>query len=113
MKIYIAGKITGDSNYKQKFQEAETKLRNKGHSVMNPAWMNASPEFQWKDYIAVSMEMQKRCDAVLFLPDWIHSKGARKENSLALRLGQEMFFSIEDIPTGIGSDKRAQDSIGL
>ena len=37
MKIYIAGKITGDKNYKEKFDTVEKLLASKGHSVMNPA----------------------------------------------------------------------------
>lgn len=37
MKIYIAGMITGDKNYKSKFKRAEKLLRSLGHSVMNPA----------------------------------------------------------------------------
>ena len=37
MKIYIAGKITGDPNYREKFEKAEKFLAGQGHSVMNPA----------------------------------------------------------------------------
>ena len=33
MKIYIAGKITGDKNYKEKFDTVEKLLASKGHSV--------------------------------------------------------------------------------
>lgn len=79
MKIYIAGKITGDPNYKAKFQRAEKKLRDLGHSVMNPAWICASPEFDWEDYMKVSKAMQKVCEATVLLPDWYESRGAREE----------------------------------
>lgn len=79
MKIYIAGKITGDLNYKEKFWKAEEKLRSMGHSVMNPAWIVASPEFDWKDYMFVSSAMQKVCEATVLLSDWFESKGAREE----------------------------------
>ena len=54
MKIYIAGKISGDLEYKAKFRAAEKKLRDMGHSVMNPAWICSSPEFDWNDYMKVS-----------------------------------------------------------
>ena len=39
MKIYISGKITGDSGYIEKFKEAEKKIRQqyKGCEVINPA----------------------------------------------------------------------------
>lgn len=37
MKIYIAGKITGDPNYREKFEKVASSLREHGFSVMNPA----------------------------------------------------------------------------
>lgn len=36
MKVYIAGKITGNENYKAEFAEAEKKLRTLGHIPLNP-----------------------------------------------------------------------------
>ena len=98
MKIYIAGKITDDPNYKRKFKRAEKALAEKGCDVMNPAWLVAYPGFSYKDYMAVSTEMQMRCDAVLFLEDWKDSNGAREEYERAIRLGQELFFKIDKIP---------------
>lgn len=94
MKIYIAGKITGDPNYKAKFQKAEEKLRAMGHSVMNPAWICASPEFDWKDYMKVSEAMQKVCEATVLLPDWYESKGARVEYNRAKDKFHHRIFEI-------------------
>lgn len=37
MRIYVAGKITGDKHYKRKFRKYEKKLVKMGHSVMSPA----------------------------------------------------------------------------
>ena len=37
MKIYIAGKITGDSGYRSKFAEAQKILEERGYEVENPA----------------------------------------------------------------------------
>ena len=33
LRVYIAGKITGDENYRQKFAKAEEVLHQMGHSV--------------------------------------------------------------------------------
>lgn len=37
MKVYIAGKITGDRRYRAKFREAAKALEEAGHVVLNPA----------------------------------------------------------------------------
>ena len=37
MKVYIAGRITGDPRYREKFAEAEAALREVGHIPLNPA----------------------------------------------------------------------------
>ena len=37
MKVYIAGKITGDPNYKGKFAAEAEKIRAAGHIALNPA----------------------------------------------------------------------------
>ena len=37
MKVYIAGKITGDRRYRAKFREAAKALEAAGHVVLNPA----------------------------------------------------------------------------
>ncbi len=97
MKVYIAGKITGDKHYKKKFKRAEKILRKKGHSVMNPAWLVEYKEFNWIDYMIVSGAMQKSCEAVLFLPDWKQSKGALFEHRRAQNLGQRIFYSLDEL----------------
>lgn len=37
LKVYIAGKITGDPEYKRKFLSAHMEQKNEGHIVLNPA----------------------------------------------------------------------------
>lgn len=37
MKIYIAGKITGDPKYRDRFRGEAEKLEGLGHIVLNPA----------------------------------------------------------------------------
>lgn len=39
----------------------------------------------------------RRCDAVLLLPGWGESVGARHELDLAKRLGMPVFFSLEEL----------------
>lgn len=77
MKIYIAGKITGDKNYKKKFKQAAEYWKKAGYIVLNPAEL---PErMQPGDYMRICFAMIDAADCVIFLKDYIDSKGARLE----------------------------------
>ena len=81
MKIYIAGKITGDDNYKNKFQKAQRRLEKMGHIVMNPAIL---PEgFEHEEYMKICKAMIDCCDSICLLPDWQDSNGACMEKLYA------------------------------
>ena len=93
MKVYIAGKITGCTGYRQQFMAAEWRLSEMGFSVMNPAWLYAYPAFEREDYLAVSRAMLERCEAVFLLPNWGGSAGVRQELRLAEKRGMRVFDS--------------------
>lgn len=77
MKIYIAGKITGDPGYKEKFRRAAEKLEAQGHIVLNPAVL---PEGMAEaDYMRICLAMMESADKVALLPDHVHSRGALVE----------------------------------
>ena len=79
MKVYIAGKITGDPGYRDKFAAAEIQLGRKGHIVLNPAEL---PEgMKPADYMRICFAMIDVADAVVFLPDAAESAGTRLEKS--------------------------------
>lgn len=42
MKIYIAGAITGDPEYREKFRQAEEAVRAEGHVAVDPAVLAAA-----------------------------------------------------------------------
>ena len=91
-RLYISGKITGDSEYKIKFREAELNLSGatygipnaKKYLVSNPARIN---ETDWKAAMKQAISMMMCCDGVALLPDWKESRGAKIERKLALALG--------------------------
>lgn len=99
MKVYIAGKIRGDKNYKAKFEEAEAYLKALGHSVMNPAVLPSSG-FRHEEYMKICLAMLETCDAVYMLPDWRKSKGARAEYKFASKKGKAIMFA-----DGVTKDK--------
>ena len=87
MKVYIAGKITGDPGYRDKFAAAEIQLGRQGHVVLNPAELpeGMAPE----DYMRICFAMIDVADAVIFLPDAAESAGARLEMAYCEYIGKE------------------------
>ena len=77
VKAYIAGKITGDSTYREKFQRAQKALEGEGFIVLNPAVL---PEGMLSsDYMRICFAMIDCADVVAFIPDYDQSRGAQLE----------------------------------
>jgi nucleoside 2-deoxyribosyltransferase len=91
MKVYLAGKITGDPNYREKFAAAAKKLEERaGVTVISPA---VTPEGLKKaDYMRVCFAMLESADTAAFLPDWEDSPGAQLEKHWCEYVGKKMVF---------------------
>ena len=76
-KLYIAGKITGDPDYKAKFAEAEQAFQKMGFIVLNPAVL--PNDIQPADYMRICFAMIDSADTVVFLPGYETSPGAQVE----------------------------------
>lgn len=95
-KVFISGKITGDPNYREKFDKAEKELTEQGHLVMNPA---VFPEgFRWEDYMKITLAMLEVCDTIYLLKDWHESRGAQAEFRYAIEHGQEIILQTTFAP---------------
>ena len=83
--IYLAGKITGDKDYKAKFEKAAAFLEGLGFEVRNPAELpqGQAPAYYMKACLPLLLD----ADCATFLPDWIESPGARIERQLARYCG--------------------------
>ena len=76
-KAYIAGKITGDPEYRKKFAHAQEVLEHRGYIALNPALL---PEgMAPSDYMRICLAMLDTADVAFFLPGWMDSKGANLE----------------------------------
>ena len=68
-KIYIAGKITGDPNYKDKFANMESELlKMPGTVIINPA--KRPQGLTPADYARICFAMIDSSDIVVFAPDY-------------------------------------------
>lgn len=76
-KLYIAGKITGDPDYKAKFEAAQQVFEKQGFLVLNPTWMPQG--LQPADYMRMCFAMIDAADVVAFLPGYELSPGAQLE----------------------------------
>lgn len=84
MKVYIAGQITNNENYKEDFKAAETYLKEKGHAVINPV---KNLGFTYKDYIDMGLCELMKCDAICLLDNYEESQGAMLELMYAQTVG--------------------------
>ena len=86
--VYIAGKIDGDPNYKEKFRKAAEQLEARGYIVLNPATL---PEGMSKEkYMPICLAMLNQADIVVMLSDYKNSPGALLELKYAYYQDKEI-----------------------
>ena len=90
-KIYIAGPITGDPDYKAKFGAVKQTLEEQGYTVLNPAEL---PEgMTAADYMRICLAMLDVADGIYMLPGWENSLGAGTELQLAWYCGKPIQYA--------------------
>lgn len=96
--IYIAGKYRGATPWEveQNIRAAEdiaAKVWAMGHAALCPHANSRHMEGVATDevFLAGTLELMRRCDAVLLVPNWHRSEGARAEVAEAERLGMPVF----------------------
>ncbi len=94
MKVYISGPITGADGYMERFARAERALLAEGHTVVNPARVNAQlPKCTTHgEYMGTSIAMLGMCSAMYMLKGWEGSEGCREELAFACRNGITITF---------------------
>jgi hypothetical protein len=93
--IYISGRITGNKNWKEQFQQAEDYLLKLGFSkyqIKNPLNMAKEAEEVWKNptyvqYMIHDIHELIFCTDIYMLRGWWRSKGAKLERHIAKVLG--------------------------
>lgn len=94
MKIYIAGAITNNPNYREQFRAAEEKLRAAGHTVINPV---KNEGFTYREYINMGICELMHCDAIYMLKGYKESAGATLEYNYAKTVGLEIIEEEDQV----------------
>ena len=92
MKVYISGKITGTTDYKERFARAEEILKSQGHEAVNLCCIDDGGEAKpWEWYMRRCIPLLTECDGIYLLKGWDASKGARLEWLIACDLDMAIF----------------------
>lgn len=83
-KVYISGKISGKEQEAQiAFFAIERLLTSCGFEPVNPFKNGLTEDDTWERHLAVDIIALLECDAILQLPGWEDSRGARLEYEIA------------------------------
>jgi len=98
MRVYISGKITGDDNYYQKFEIAQSCFERLGDDVFNPAEISASlPVLSHDEYMEIDRVCLQMCDAIYMLSDYRDSPGALEELEIAKSMGLKIMYESREL----------------
>ena len=94
LTVYISGPMTGlpGLNF-QAFNAEAARLRALGYRVVNPAELNPDPSKSWVECMRVDIAELIKCDAIVMLPGWCNSRGARLEHDIAYAM--DFVFLVE------------------
>lgn len=92
MKLYLSGPITGVKRYRSKFAKFEKQLREIGHTVINPAVETEG--LNPADYLLISFARLNAADAIVLLPNWRDSEGAKIEAAYAKYAKKRIFMAL-------------------
>lgn len=97
--IYVSGKITGTSDYAERFSSVEDRLIAEGYEVLNPVrtgkWLErylAPEKPTWVQYMKCTIATMMKADYIYMMSGWNQSKGARLERFLARVLKYNIIY---------------------
>lgn len=104
--VYVAGPFSGPTraDVEANIRRAEIlglEVAKVGACPWIPHANTQHPDFEslqpYRFWIAATLEQLRRCDAVIFTPDWRRSNGARGEWQEATRLGKPIFLTVVEL----------------
>jgi hypothetical protein len=116
MRVYIAGPMTGLPEFNfPAFNAMAEVLRADGWHVENPAEHGHVDGADWGDYLRYDISRLSTCSAMMLLPGWSSSRGARLEVSIAKELGHEILYAVgaEQMQTNFDRVTAERDALQL
>ena len=90
--VYISGPMTGMPDLNRcAFTFAEGRILAHGMKPVNPHTL-CDPSWDWNKCMRADVTALCACDALLLLPGWENSKGAKAEKAAADALGLEIII---------------------
>lgn len=107
MRAYLAGKMRGVPEFNfPAFLDAARLLRQHGHIIFSPAerdlaegfdpTLNSLDGFDLQEALSADFRMILDADAVILLPGWEDSSGARAERFVAEMTGRDVYLYLGD-----------------
>ena len=91
-KLYISGAITGEENYKERFDIAERNLA-EFYKVINPTKkVSKETAKKWEDCMLFDLKLLCECDGIYLLRGWEKSVGATIEKMFAEKMNLFILF---------------------
>lgn len=102
---YLSGPMSGLPEYNYPaFDRAAEKLRAKGYTVVTPTEVGSDLEtklgaerfsLSYQQYVNANIIALLDCNAIILLPGWSGSRGAKLEQYIAQTLGFDEFYYSE------------------
>jgi hypothetical protein len=74
----------------------------------------ALPEYEhvqpYRFWIDATERQRQLCDAMIMLPNWRASSGAREEHAAAVAQGQPIFYDLESLATWLRANQESEQS---
>jgi len=100
--FYLSGQITGCKNFRSIFAEAACHVQLLGHNPINPVFLGDYLETKfkrkptWAEYMRYDVSILSNADAIVLLPNWTKSKGAKAEKKIAEMLEIPVYKMASD-----------------
>lgn len=91
-KVYLAGAISTDPNYREKFRKAQEKIEELGFIVLNPTCIR--DDLNYDDYFPICYGMLKICNYMVVID---FSKGVYKEIKFSEEISENRNYRWQKI----------------